>query len=59
VTDSGRFDLGPYSHASWELIAWPMALAGDEIHLLEGCNMPMLLCLLDELGGNTGGASAL
>jgi hypothetical protein len=49
VTKEGRFGLGPCSHAEEGLVVWPTALEGDEIHVLKGCNMPVLLRRLDNL----------
>jgi len=34
-------------------MAWPTALEGDEIHVLQGCNMPVLLRRLDTLDGKS------
>lgn len=55
VTKHGQFGLGLCSYTDWGLVAWPTAFQGDEIHILEGCNMPVLLRPLAGLLGKGAG----
>jgi len=43
VTESGRFSLVLASETNWGLVAWPTVFQDDEIHVLEGCSLPVLL----------------
>jgi hypothetical protein len=51
VTESERFGLDLASEANWGLVAWQKVFQDDEIHILEGCSLLVLLRPLEVQAG--------